>query len=71
LAFNRPGSREVPNGHRVSDDDHGIFAGNLGVGRRVRCARAKKMNWVYVLSAVLAVGLLIYLVIALFRAEDL
>jgi K+-transporting ATPase KdpF subunit len=29
------------------------------------------MNWVYVLSAALAVGLLIYLVIALFRAEDL
>ena len=29
------------------------------------------MNWVYALSAALAVGLLIYLVIALFRAEDL
>jgi K+-transporting ATPase KdpF subunit len=29
------------------------------------------MNWVYALSAALAVGLLVYLVIALFRAEDL
>ena len=29
------------------------------------------MNWAYGLSAVLAVGLLIYLVIALIRAEDL
>jgi K+-transporting ATPase KdpF subunit len=29
------------------------------------------MNWAYILSAVLAVALLIYLVIALFRAEDL
>jgi K+-transporting ATPase KdpF subunit len=29
------------------------------------------MNWAYALSAVLAVALLIYLVIALIRAEDL
>jgi K+-transporting ATPase KdpF subunit len=29
------------------------------------------MNWAYALSGVLAVALLIYLVIALIRAEDL
>jgi K+-transporting ATPase KdpF subunit len=29
------------------------------------------MNWSYVLSAVIALGLLVYLVVALLRAEDL
>jgi len=29
------------------------------------------MNWAYLLSGVLALGLLVYLVIALIRAEDL
>ncbi len=29
------------------------------------------MNWTYVLSAIMALGLFVYLVIALFRAEDL
>ncbi len=29
------------------------------------------MSWAYALSGVLAVALLIYLVVALFRAEDL
>jgi K+-transporting ATPase KdpF subunit len=37
----------------------------------MRGAREKKMNWAYALSAALAVALLIYLVIALIRAEDL
>jgi len=29
------------------------------------------MTWAYVLSAVIAAGLLVYLVVALLRAEDL
>ena len=29
------------------------------------------MTWAYVLSAAIAVALLVYLVVALFRAEDL
>jgi K+-transporting ATPase KdpF subunit len=29
------------------------------------------MNWLHVLSAVLAAGLLVYLLVALFNAEDL
>jgi K+-transporting ATPase KdpF subunit len=29
------------------------------------------MSWAYVLSGVVAVALLVYLVVALFRAEDL
>jgi K+-transporting ATPase KdpF subunit len=29
------------------------------------------MTWLYVLSGVVAVGLLVYLVVALIRAEDL
>jgi K+-transporting ATPase KdpF subunit len=29
------------------------------------------VTWAYVLSGVLSIGLLVYLVIALFRAEDL
>jgi K+-transporting ATPase KdpF subunit len=37
----------------------------------MRCIGAKKMNWAYLLSGVLALGLLLYLIIALIRAEDL
>jgi K+-transporting ATPase KdpF subunit len=29
------------------------------------------MNWAYVLSGVAAIALLVYLIVALFRAEDL
>jgi K+-transporting ATPase KdpF subunit len=29
------------------------------------------MNWAYLLSGVIALGLLVYLVVALFRAEEL
>jgi K+-transporting ATPase KdpF subunit len=29
------------------------------------------VTWAYVLSGVLSIGLLVYLVVALFRAEDL
>jgi K+-transporting ATPase KdpF subunit len=29
------------------------------------------MNWAYLLSGVLALGLLLYLIVALIRAEDL
>jgi K+-transporting ATPase KdpF subunit len=32
---------------------------------------AQKMTWAYALSGAIALALLVYLVIALFRAEDL
>jgi len=32
---------------------------------------AQKMTWAYVLSGAIALALLVYLVVALFRAEDL
>jgi K+-transporting ATPase KdpF subunit len=34
-------------------------------------AGAKKMTWSYALSTIIALGLLVYLVVALLRAEDL
>jgi K+-transporting ATPase KdpF subunit len=34
-------------------------------------AGAQEMTWAYVLSGAIAVALLVYLVVALFRAEDL
>jgi K+-transporting ATPase KdpF subunit len=32
---------------------------------------AKEMTWAYVVSGAIALGLLVYLVVALLRAEDL
>jgi K+-transporting ATPase KdpF subunit len=37
----------------------------------MRCLGEKEMTWSYGLSGALALGLLIYLVVALIRAEDL
>jgi K+-transporting ATPase KdpF subunit len=37
----------------------------------MRRAGAKKVTWAYFLSGVVAAALLVYLVVALFRAEDL
>jgi K+-transporting ATPase KdpF subunit len=48
-----------------------IPAANVGVGGRLCRARAKKMNWAYVLCGVLAAALLVYLLVAMIWAEDL
>jgi K+-transporting ATPase KdpF subunit len=37
----------------------------------MRGAGAQKMTWAYALSGAIALVLLVYLVVALFRAEDL
>jgi K+-transporting ATPase KdpF subunit len=37
----------------------------------MRGAGAQKVNWAYALSGAIALALLVYLVAALFRAEDL
>jgi K+-transporting ATPase KdpF subunit len=58
-------------GYCISGGDSRIFVANPCVGRRVFCAGAEKMNWAYVLSGGLALALLVYLVVALIRAEDL
>jgi K+-transporting ATPase KdpF subunit len=41
------------------------------ISQRLRRIGAKKMTWAYVLSGTLALALLVYLVAALIRAEDL
>jgi K+-transporting ATPase KdpF subunit len=72
-----------PNTHRIaihSRSDHGsrvygchhrFFAADTRIGRRLRQIGKKKMTWAYVLSGLVSLALLIYLVIALIRAEDL
>jgi K+-transporting ATPase KdpF subunit len=37
----------------------------------LRGVGAKEMSWLYVLSGVLALALMLYLIVALIRAEDL
>ena len=37
----------------------------------LRSLEVRKMTWLYILSGLVALGLLIYLVAALFMAEDL
>jgi K+-transporting ATPase KdpF subunit len=63
--------KKEPRGHRIHSGDDRLFAAHLGAGSGVRCLGEKEMNWAYLLSGVLALGLLVYLVIALIRAEDL
>ena len=63
--------REGKHGYRISAGHHRVFAGDAGIGRGMRRAGAKKMTWAYVLSGAIAVALLVYLVVALIRAEDL
>ena len=42
-----------------------------GARRRLRRLGAQEVTWAYVLSGAVALALLVYLVVALFRAEDL
>jgi K+-transporting ATPase KdpF subunit len=58
-------------GYLVFGIDRRVFAADTGFGRRMRGAGAQKMTWAYALSGAIALALLVYLVIALFRAEDL
>jgi K+-transporting ATPase KdpF subunit len=58
-------------GHLVFGFDRRVFAVDFGNGRRLRGAGAEKMSWAYALSGAIALALLVYLVVALFWAEDL
>jgi K+-transporting ATPase KdpF subunit len=58
-------------GYLVFGIDRRVLAADPGVGPRMRGAGAEKMTWAYALSGAIALALLVYLVVALFRAEDL
>jgi K+-transporting ATPase KdpF subunit len=49
----------------------GPFGADARLARRMRGAGAKKVTWAYALSGVISFALLIYLIAALIRAEDL
>ena len=66
-----PASLACWNGYRLPGGTGGVSADQLGAGRGVRGAGAQKMTWAYVLSGGIALALLVYLVAALIRAEDL
>jgi K+-transporting ATPase KdpF subunit len=58
-------------GPRVYGCNHRLFIANAGVGRGLRRIGKKEVTWAYVLSGAVSLALLLYLVIALIRAEDL
>jgi K+-transporting ATPase KdpF subunit len=47
------------------------FGVDARIGCRLRGAGTQKMSWAYILSGLVSLALLIYLVVALIRAEDL
>jgi K+-transporting ATPase KdpF subunit len=62
---------ENQRGFVVRCGDNRVSAAVLGFGGGLRRVGAQAMTWMYVLSAVVAAALLVYLVTALIRAEDL
>jgi K+-transporting ATPase KdpF subunit len=58
-------------GYLVFRVDRRVLAAHARIGCRVRGVGAQKMTWAYALSGAIALALLVYLVVALFRAEDL
>jgi K+-transporting ATPase KdpF subunit len=58
-------------GSRVYGCHHRFFTADTGFGRGLRQIGKKKMTWAYVLSGLVSLALLVYLLIALIRAEDL
>jgi K+-transporting ATPase KdpF subunit len=58
-------------GYRIYRGNRCILAGNLCVRRRMRQAGGTSMNTFYVIGAVVSAGLLVYLVMALLKAENL
>jgi K+-transporting ATPase KdpF subunit len=67
----RPDRLEYQRGFVVHCGDRRVSAAVLGIGGGLCRAGAQTMTWIYVLSGVVAAALLIYLVTALIRAEDL
>jgi K+-transporting ATPase KdpF subunit len=64
-------SCEVKDGHRIYRRNHRVFAGDLRVCDRLRKTGRTSMNAFYIVGALAAAGLLVYLVVALLKAEDL
>ena len=62
---------EVVHGSGIPRGNSFTVTRHLGVGGGLQPAGAQKMNWSYELSGALALALLVYLVVALIRAEDL
>ena len=58
-------------GPGFSGDDADVFRAHARVRSRLRKARRTQVSWLYTLSAAVALGLLIYLIFAMVRAEDL
>jgi K+-transporting ATPase KdpF subunit len=58
-------------GHSVFSCNRGVFSGDFRIRDWVQQVGRTAMNMFYVVGAVVAIGLLIYLVAALLNAEDL
>ncbi|MMZ71585.1 F subunit of K+-transporting ATPase [compost metagenome] len=58
-------------GHSIYRRNRGVFPAALGLHKWLQQAGRTSMNMFYVVGAVVAVGLLIYLLAALLNAEDL
>jgi K+-transporting ATPase KdpF subunit len=64
----RPHRRSIY-GFSVSGSTDRVFRDHRNSGLRLRTAAETLMSWVYILSSVLAAGILVYLVIALLFPE--
>jgi K+-transporting ATPase KdpF subunit len=64
-------ARGVSRGCRLFVGGRRFLGDNTGASGWMRRFGEKEMTWSYGLSGALALGLLIYLVVALIRAEDL
>jgi K+-transporting ATPase KdpF subunit len=58
-------------GHFILGGLRRVPSADTGLGRRMCGAGAQEMTWAYLLSGAIALALLVYLVAALIRAEDL
>jgi K+-transporting ATPase KdpF subunit len=64
-------STEASCGHSLRIDHHRIFIADPCARGRLRGTGEQEMIWAYALSCAVALALLVYLVVALVRAEDL
>ena len=63
--------RDDNRGHRIHLGARRAGRRDIRVDRRLCGTGAATVNWAYAVSGALALALLIYLVVALLRAEDL
>ena len=62
--------KELFYGFRLSRGHRAVLYPDDGLCGRLRPAGRKKMTWLYVLCAIIAAGLLGYLIVALLNPED-